>query len=259
MACCFETDLCVQDGEYARKSCLPCPALPNESLACPLGEHPRGSADLKQKLYLSNESAIIIDDVRFLTLSIASPGTSTSDPAKIRSMASSMHKRIQDLDVLIPRITDGDGEHSPTSTEEAVVTATIRQAALIYTDAIMSLQPISHVKDDKTTKTLCDNLRTVSSNRWKEIPGIFFWLLLVATPQTPDKNRGDGRVHVGKDLRNKYLRRKMATAAQVIGQVRQAILVEDKPAQVGKATQEPVGTLLRQLHLAEVEHADVAH
>ncbi len=44
-----------------------------------------------------------------------------------------------------------------------------------------------------------------------------------------------------------------------LGQVRQAILVEHKPAQVGETAQEPIGPLLRQLHLGEVEHADVAH
>lgn len=220
VACCFETDLCIQDGECARKACPPCPALPNESLICPLGKHLRGFADLKHKLYLSDEAAIILDDVRFLTFSIVSPGTSTCacHPAKIRSTASWMHNRIQDLDILIPQATDGNGTNLRANAEEAIVTATIRLAALIYTYAIMSVRPISHVKDDKTTKILCDNLRVVSSNTWKRIPGIFLWLLAVATPQIPDKYRGDGCVDVEKDLRNKYLRRKMATAAQVIGQ-----------------------------------------
>lgn len=124
-----------------------------------------------------------------------------------------MHKRIQDLEVLIPQVADDNGKDLRPSIEEGTVTATIRLAALIYTDAIMSLRPISHVKDDDATKTLCENLRSVSSNRWKRIPGIYLWLLAVATPQIPD-----GRVDVEKDLRNKYLRRKMATAAQVIGQ-----------------------------------------
>ena len=218
VACCFETDLFIQNGEHARTSRLPCPALPNESLACPLGEHPRGFADLQHKLHLSNEAAIILDDVRFLTFSITSTGTSACLPAKIRSTASWIHKRIQDLDVTMPHITDGIDKYSQVSKEEAIVTATIRLAALVYTDAVMSARPISHVKDDNTTKTLCDNLRAVSSDRWKKIPGIFLWLLVVATPQIPDKNRGDWRVDVEKDLRNKYLRRKMATAAQVIGQ-----------------------------------------
>lgn len=231
IACGFEAELCVQSSESAKKICPPCPELPDESLASPLGDSAIRFMDLKDKLHLSEEAARILDDIQFLTLSINCPdrigpdsnkwpNASAANTAKIRTTASWMHKRLQALgrSVLTHRKT-------VKVTEEELVTETIRLAALVYTDAIRSLQPISRVKGDEMTKKMCDLLRQVSSNRWKMLPGVFLWLVAVATPQVPEENERDRRNDTGagladreKQLRIRYLRRKLGTAAQVVGQ-----------------------------------------
>ncbi|KAM7200893.1 hypothetical protein V8F20_005135 [Naviculisporaceae sp. PSN 640] len=231
IACGFEAELCVQSSESARENCPPCPDLPYESLASPLGDASVRFMDLKDKLHLSEEAARILDDVQFLTLSINCPEriepdssdrprTSSANTLKIRNTASWMHKRLQALGRGF--LADAEAAGVP---EEDLVTETIRLTALIYTDAIRSLRPISHVKGDELTRKLCDLLREVSSNRWKMLPGIFLWLVAVATPQVPEENGRDTRNETDsgfadkeKQLRIRYLRRKLATAAQVVGQ-----------------------------------------
>ncbi|KAM7219087.1 hypothetical protein V8F06_005525 [Rhypophila decipiens] len=226
IACGFEADLCVQNGESVKKKCPPCPELPDESLASPLGDSALRFMELRHKLHLSDEAAQILDDIQFLTLSINCPdrigrdvseGTRIANTAKIQSTASWMHSRLQVLE-------DKTGMQFA-DTEESIVTETIRMTALIYTEAIMWLRPISKVKGDHLTKRLCDNLRRVSSKRWKELPGIFMWLVAVGTPQIPAENAKDRRTETSdaladreKQLRIRYLRRKLATAAQVVGQ-----------------------------------------
>lgn len=234
IACGFEADLCVQNGQLARKYRPPCPDLPDACLACPLGDSHAiiRFMDLREKLHLSEKAAMILDDIQFLTISINCPerigseGSHTSNTAKIQSTAAWMHKRLQGM----ASITDYGTKNDITEEEEEdLVTETIRLTALIYTDAIQSLRPISQVKGDEMTKRLCDLLRKVSSSRWKMIPGIFLWLVAVATPQAPAESERDNRVEmrVGegygdgdmeKQLRIRYLRRKLGTAAQVIGQ-----------------------------------------
>ncbi|KAK3323051.1 hypothetical protein B0H66DRAFT_219062 [Apodospora peruviana] len=223
VACCFETDLCVQDGEAAKRSAPPYPPPPDESLVCPLGEFPKSFAALRDKFELDEKAARILDDVRFLTLSITSSSSSTGNDAsttlvsrstaKFRSTASSLHERLEALG----RNTTGKGGSEVVNEEATLVTETIRLAALIYSNAIMSLRPVSEIKDDCITETLCRNLRGVSPHRWKRIPGIYLWVLVIAAPHKAH-NEGDGYVDIDKELRKRYFRRKMATAAQAIGQ-----------------------------------------
>ena len=82
---------------------------------------------------------------------------------------------------------------------------TIQLAGLIYSWSIMKLSPISHFDQSSVREQLFSQITEVGLSRWKEIPGVFLWVLLVACPGS--KNNLQGR----------FLRRKMAVAGMGIG------------------------------------------
>ena len=49
------------------------------------------------------------------------------------------------------------------------------------------------------------NICAVGLSKWKDIPGIFLWILLVATPSS------------GGDLRGRFLRKQMACTGMALG------------------------------------------
>jgi len=161
----------------------------------PLFPSPQTFQQSGDGLKLSLAAADMLDDIRFLTLSVtASPNSSST--SKIQSTASWLHNRLQDLPH--PRITS-------TSPEVDVVADTIHIASLAYTSAIMNLTPFSQSLERPMIRDLNRNLAAVPMARWKEIPGIFLWILLVMCPSSHD------------DVQGRWLRRKMAVAGMAIG------------------------------------------
>jgi len=82
---------------------------------------------------------------------------------------------------------------------------TIQLAALIYSWSIMKVSPISRFDQISLREELFSHMTEVGLSKWKGIPGIFLWILLIACPGT--KN----------DLQGRFLRRKMAVAGMAIG------------------------------------------
>ena len=136
------------------------------------------------------EAAMILDDVRFLTLSITSP-TSNTKVAKIQSTASWLHNRIENLP-----------SHTPNS-ESELITLSIRLTALIYTSCIASLTPFTQVKHHLAE--IKKHISRVPMNRWKYIPGIFLWILMVISPTC------------GVGIDDRKWRKKMPVTAMAIG------------------------------------------
>jgi hypothetical protein len=137
---------------------------------------------------LRNTAAKILDDVRFLTTSITSVGNVSI--SKIQSTASWLHNRL---------VTDSG------SLESDYMLNTIQLAALIYSWSIMNVSPISQFEQISVREQLFSQMMQVSLSRWKNMPGIFLWILLVACPGS--KN----------DIQGRFLRRKMAVAGMAIG------------------------------------------
>ncbi|KAK3331579.1 hypothetical protein B0T19DRAFT_83292 [Cercophora scortea] len=208
-ACCFESDLYVQDGTASRKA-APFPTVLSsyDQLVCPLAEYPKQFVDLAATLGLSADAARILDDVQSLTVRIIAPQSrkDRSKASKIRKTALWMHQSLAAWTAILDK---------DVRSEDHGVVKTILLAGLVYTESIMTLLPISQVKSEACAKELYTNIRTTPAARWKGMPGVFLWVLLVATPHTSSPaSRHDS----DRELRRKYLRRKMATGAQAVGQ-----------------------------------------
>jgi hypothetical protein len=82
IACCFERDLFLVDPMMANVMPIPVPPTYAEVLRSPLLPYAQTFGHDKTVLRISDETAEILDDVRFLTLSI----TSASDPGSARKI-----------------------------------------------------------------------------------------------------------------------------------------------------------------------------
>ena len=206
IACCFEQDLCVQDAKTSSQLALPVPPNYSEYLACPLRENAKSFVELQDALSLSPESAKLLDDIRSLTTSITSPPTDGDDTkdardANIKPTASVIHKRL--VETLRAPASSNKGKAPEDDT--ALITEAIHLAALLYTESIATGQPITKIKStasvplptpqrqsspdldpDRSTRLerrLHSLITEVNPPRWKMIPGIFLWIMLVAVAQ----------------------------------------------------------------------------
>ncbi|KAK0104453.1 hypothetical protein ONS95_004742 [Cadophora gregata] len=200
LACAFERELDLQSMETAISTELPIRENYPAKARCPVLPYPSTFQECRETLSLSITAAEILDDVRFLTTSITScflsPELEPTKTSKIQSTAAWLHKRIEAIPALeIVSIT-------PTSD---IIIDTIRLSALVYTSAIQTLTPLSQNFPPDLQERMHSNISLVGLRNWKEIPGIFLWILLVATPCAKD------------DYRGRFLRKQMACTGMAIG------------------------------------------
>lgn len=150
--------------------------------------------NLRESLELSLPVAEILDDVRLLTTSITSPVWPENDIPSLENAATYAHDRIRGLPTVI--ITSS-------STDTDLIYETCRIAAITYSSSIMTstLFSQSYLADQGHRQDFFLKMTQVSLSRWKKIPGIFLWILLVACPSGIDTSIGV------------YLRGKLDTAA----------------------------------------------
>jgi hypothetical protein len=118
--------------------------------------------------------------MRFVTTSLLSLGEKeTSDQA--RSKFSATVKWIHD------RLTTWTPE--PRLAGDFIY-QTCRTTAIIYTSAMLARTPLSLACTENLLQQLWMMMWRVPLSRWKETPGIFFWVLLVANPFTKDRPEG---------------------------------------------------------------------
>ena len=132
--------------------------------------------------------------MRTLTLAVRCHSSTKTSTAKIQSTAAWLHKQLQVKYVKPPLALDTD-----------LIFETIRIAALIYSSCIMTLTPFVGRRNQPLMRELCSNILQVPLVRWKEIPGIFLWILLIAAPSA------------GNDSQGRFLKKKMAVAGMSIG------------------------------------------
>jgi hypothetical protein len=174
----------------------------------------------------------ILDDVRFLTLSITSrQGDSSS--SKIKSTATcKYHLALQigsskssSFWILFRQDTQSEyllttlifpGLHnrllslptpliSPDTPPDLIIFSAVLLTAKIYSSSISTSTPTSSLYTPLLLIHLQSYISLVGLARWKEMPGIFLWTLLVACPG------------VGEDHQGRFLRRKMAVTGMSIG------------------------------------------
>jgi hypothetical protein len=122
--------------------------------------------------------------MKFLTTSIqdvlARQPTFGTSQSNIKLHATSLwtRNRVADLPAISPT--------SLNSTEDLIY-ETIRLTALLYSTAISSRSPFSYASQSSTLQDLWKAIWRINLSRWKKIPGIFQWVLLVACASSKDK------------------------------------------------------------------------
>jgi hypothetical protein len=146
-------------------------------------------------LDISRASAEILDDMRFLTTSIfnlRAMDPTSQDLLKFQATVLWTHNRISALPVgLLP---------------PDLIYETLRLTALLYSTAVLSRQPLSISSTPEEVRLLADTMWRINLTRWKKIPGILLWIILVACP-CPSENK----------LEKKFLKMFVATVAMHIG------------------------------------------
>jgi hypothetical protein len=185
----------MQDLNPTRDMDPPIPASYAEALKCPLISSPTTYKQSKEILGLIVTAAEILDDVRSLTLSINSTDSKAST-SQSQSTASWLHKQLEIIPVL---------NNVSSSLEKELVLNIILTTALVYTNCIATLTPFTNAYTPSQLLSLLDKISAVGLTRWKEVPGIFLWILLVACPSS------------GNDLQGRFLKKKMAVTGMTIG------------------------------------------
>lgn len=172
------------------------PASYAEALKCPLIPSPTTYQQTREVLNLSSEEAQILDHVRFLILSITSPDETQHSTSTVQSTAWWFHKQLKAIPVLttVSDIPESD-----------LILDIIRNTALVFSNCIATLTPFANAYRESKLLELLDKISAAGLARWKEIPGIFLWILLVACPSS------------GNDLQGRFLRKKMAVTGMSIG------------------------------------------
>lgn len=131
-------------------------------------------------LQISPETATILDDMRFLTTSVISMTkdelSSPQERAKFLTTATWIHKR---LAAPIDPVFTGD-----------FIYQSVRAVATAYSAAILSHTPLSQACTTHNLRQLWMNMWRIPLSRWKQTPGIFFWIVLAVTPFARDKQEG---------------------------------------------------------------------
>lgn len=173
MACSFDCEpsfphKIIDQGSYP--VCMSTPLLPSKNRF----------ADHLEELHISKETAIILDDMRFLissifTLNKLSP--SEQDLTKLFATSTWIRDRIVNLS-------------DPTTSSPDFIYRSCRLAALIYCKAILYRIPLSRVCSLEDLKSLWEIMWRITLTEWKQLPGVFMWIILSAHQAAQDTAYG---------------------------------------------------------------------
>ena len=125
---------------------------------------------------ISFETARILGDARSLTVLVL----------RLSENDYSRDKILADIHIIHQRLTSSP----PISSPEDSIYQACRSTALIYSTAILTRTPLSLSCTPSLFHSLWASMWRVPLPRWKQIPGIFIWILLVASPYARDKPEG---------------------------------------------------------------------
>ena len=133
-------------------------------------------ADLITVHKISLETARILDDARCLT--VLALRSSENDHSRQRIM-----KNIHTIHQRHP-------SSPPTSSPEDSPSQACRSTALVYSTSILTCTSLSLSCTPSLFHALWTSMWRIPFQRWKRIPGIFVWILLVASPYARDMSEG---------------------------------------------------------------------
>lgn len=130
--------------------------------------------DVTSSLSITQETAAVLDDMRFLTTLIISERDTKTDGEenKILKTAQWIHERT----LALPSIND------ESQVIEDFIYECCRIAAGVYTTSILNRKPMSRSCSVQEILHFWEVMPRVPLSRWKSISGIFLWICAVLCP-----------------------------------------------------------------------------
>ncbi|PVH84790.1 hypothetical protein DL98DRAFT_584330 [Cadophora sp. DSE1049] len=203
LACYLEQNVFLQTTNEATYRTVKVSPFHNPLLCSPLADHPKHFSDITSELGLDDLAAKILDDIRFLTLSLLDAENSAEQLTKIRATAAWLYKRLDSLET--PPLT------TPSQPSNAV-THIVHLVAKVYTSSVKDMTPLSASFPSSMHEQFHSILALIPESLWKDFPGVWYWILLVACP-AGEMMRNTTPVSVE---RARWMRRKMAVAGMAI-------------------------------------------
>ncbi|PVH85216.1 hypothetical protein DL98DRAFT_651089 [Cadophora sp. DSE1049] len=135
-------------------------------------------------IQISKQTAMILDDMRFLMLAILNQvdrEASEKERKKLEATSMWIQNRISSLP---------DGSDLSDNLSRDHIYKSIRLASLIYCKAIVSRTSLAKSCTLSDLNHLWANMWQVKLSRWKQIPGIFLFIILAAIPAAQDTAHG---------------------------------------------------------------------
>ncbi|KAE9378250.1 hypothetical protein N431DRAFT_366674 [Stipitochalara longipes BDJ] len=137
-----------------------------------------------EHLQIGKETAAILDDMRFLFLALikhVEDDTREEEQRRLITTAKWVRDRIMSL-------PEGSEVDSPLASDH--IYRSCRIAALIYSKAIVERTPLSRVCTPQYLNLLWGSMWQVKLSRWKQTPGIFFFVLASVLSAAEDAPHG---------------------------------------------------------------------
>ncbi|KAK0108232.1 hypothetical protein ONS95_003052 [Cadophora gregata] len=142
------------------------------------------STSNESDIQISKQTAMILNDMRFLMLAILNQvdrNVSAKEMQKLETTSIWIQNRISSL-------PDGSDPNDDISRDQ--IYKSLRLASLIYCKAIVSRRSLAKSCTLSDLNQLWANMWQVKLSRWKQIPGIFLFIILAATPAAQDTAHG---------------------------------------------------------------------
>jgi hypothetical protein len=135
-----------------------------------------------EQLQISKETASILDDMRFLFLALAKHvEDDTREERKLMTTAKWIQRHILSL-------PDGSDVDSPLASDH--IYKSCRVAASIYCKAIVERTSLSNICTLQDLNLLWASMWQVKLSRWKQTPGVFFFVLASVISVAEDAPHG---------------------------------------------------------------------
>ncbi len=141
--------------------------------------------DKNQSWGLDDTTYQILDDMRFLTENIHSYMSGSLPKTSLNAFLLQAHhiqNHLSSLPTALPPLQ--------TLPVDAIVSELIRLTATIYTNAILTHITLSLAAPVSTLETIATGIDLVPPARWRELQGIWIWILCVVNPGL--RNRPEG-------------------------------------------------------------------
>jgi hypothetical protein len=155
-------------------------------LDTPLLPSSRNFATLVGSLGIGEETATILDDIRFLLQAIIYQTNTDQKPLDVDDK----NKLVATAKWVCDRIITSRRNPLDQTLSQDFMYQSCRKAALIYCKAITERTPLSRCCTTRDLSQLWATVWRVTLTQWKKIPGIFIWILLSVNQASQDTHHG---------------------------------------------------------------------